>query len=105
VVKGSDSIEFGHNVVAHAFFRNVIYDFVLVESSHSVDINRFLDVEHVGPLLHILRSIIIAVEWCGLSWDHQILNILVDWVVRKSTVCIVMTSVMSRSSSDGSSND
>jgi len=69
VMKSFNSIKFWHNIVAHAFFRNVINNFVLIESSNSVNVNRSLDVEHISPLLHILRSIIVAVEW-GINWGH-----------------------------------
>jgi hypothetical protein len=70
MVKSFDSIEFSHNIVTHAFLGDIILDFVLIESSNSVNVNRSLDVEHILPLFHILGSIIVAVEWLGLCWVH-----------------------------------
>lgn len=104
VVKSFDSIEFRHNIVAHAFLGNIIDNFVLVESSNSVNVDRSLNVEHILPLFHILGTIIIAMEWLWL-WMDQVLDVHVNWVVWKSTVSVVMSSVVSGSGSNGGSDN
>jgi hypothetical protein len=100
VMKSFNSIEFFNDIAAHAFFGDVVNDFILIESSDSINVNGFLDGEHVLPLFHISGSIIIAVEWLSLSWGHQVLNVLVNWVMWKSTVFVVVSS-MSRGCCNG----
>jgi hypothetical protein len=105
MVKSFNSIEFRHNIVAHAFLRNVVDNSILIESSDSVNVDRSLDVEHVFPLLHILRSIIVAVEWCIIFSGHKILDILVDWVFWEGTMFVVMSSVVVSGSGSNGGND
>jgi len=62
VVKGFDSIEFSHDVFAHAFVGDIVDDLVLIESSNTIDVNGSLDGKHVLPLLHVGGSIIITME-------------------------------------------